>query len=151
MVRHTVLQGKDEPKREVTQVVITASLADHILYRIHDSPEVGDPGKERCLNQSRLSYYWPRMRIDIHEHIDVCQSCAEHNPIPLRKAPILSYLIPNAPWDAVAIDILKLPRTESGNEYLLVMMDHFSRFCILCILNHIYHCILNYYCKKNEA
>ena len=71
------------------------------------------------------------MRLDIHEHIDVCQSCAEHNPIPLRKAPILSYPVPRAPWDAVAIDILKLPLTESGNEYLLVIMDHFSRFCIL--------------------
>ncbi len=131
LVRHTVLQGKDEPQREVTQVVIPASLVDCTLYRIHDSPEAGHPGKERRLHQSRLSYYWPRMRLDIHEHIDVCQSCAEHNPVPLRKASILSYPVPNAPWDVVAIDILKLPRTESGKEYLLVMMDHFSRFCIL--------------------
>ncbi len=71
------------------------------------------------------------MRLDIHEHTDICQSCAEHNPVPLRKAPILSYPVPSAPWDAVAIDILKLPRTESGKDYLLVIMDNFSWFCIL--------------------
>ncbi len=131
LVRRTVLQGKDEPKREITQVVSPASLVDCTLYLIRDSPEAGHPGKERCLNQSRLSYYWPRMRLDIHEHIHVCQPCADHNPVPLRKAPILSYLVPSAPWGAVAIDISKLPRTEDGKEYLLVIMDNLSRFCIL--------------------
>ncbi len=45
--------------REVTQVVIPASLVDCTLYRIHDSPEGGHPGTERCLNQSRISYYLP--------------------------------------------------------------------------------------------
>ncbi len=41
------------------------------------------------------------------------------------------YPIPNEPWETVAIDLLTLPLTTEGHRYLLVAIDHFSRFSIL--------------------
>ena len=71
------------------------------------------------------------MRKDITHHCLVCTSCAEHRPARHYESPNLSYPIPHAPWDSLSIDLLKLPLTESGNQFLLVCVDSFSRFCIL--------------------
>lgn len=101
------------------------------LYRIHDSQRAGQPSKERCPNQSRLSYYWPRIWLAIPKHIDVCHSCEKRKSVLLSKAAILNYPAPSAAWDAIAINILQLTRNENGKEYMLVMMSHLSRFCIL--------------------
>ncbi len=35
------------------------------------------------------------------------------------------------PWHTLAVDLLKLPTTEEGHTYLLVAINHFSRFSIL--------------------
>ncbi len=78
-----------------------------------------------------MLYYWPTMRVDIINYIDKCQSCAEYHGSVARPVPIKSYPIPTEPWETIAIDLLKLPLTTEGHKYLLVCIDHFSRFCIL--------------------
>ncbi len=74
------------------------------------------------------------MRIYILKYIDNCQSCAENHGSVARPVPIQSYLIPAEPWDTIVIDLLKQPRTTEGHKYLLVAIDHFSRFRILVLL-----------------
>ena len=44
---------------------------------------------------------------------------------------MLSYPVPSAPWDTLVIDLLKLPLTDLGNQYMFVAIDQFSRFSIL--------------------
>ncbi len=78
-----------------------------------------------------MLYYWPTMQVDIINYIDKCQSCAENHGFVARPVPIKSYPIPTEPWETIAIDLLKLLLTTEGHKYLLVCMDHFSRFCIL--------------------
>ncbi len=71
------------------------------------------------------------MRLDILNYVDNCQSCSENHGAVGRPVPIRSYPIPNEPWDTLAIDLLKLPLTTDGHQYLLAAIDHFSRFSIL--------------------
>ena len=68
---------------------------------------------------------------DITQHCLLCTSCAEHRPARHVESPNLSYPIPHAPWDSLSIDVLKLPLTENGHQYLLVCVDSFSRYSIL--------------------
>ena len=91
----------------------------------------GHPGKERCLAQARLAYYWPTMKKDIDTHVDKCIPCARFKGHTMGRVPMREYPIPNKPFDTVAIDLLKLPRTEKGSEYLFVAKCHFSRFVVL--------------------
>ncbi len=70
------------------------------------------------------------MRSDIIKYIDNCQSCAENHSSVARQVPIQSYPIQSEPWDTVAIDLSQLPLT-TGHKYILVVIDHLSRFCIL--------------------
>ncbi len=128
LVRNTYITTKDGPNRAVTQLIIPESPVPTILKRIHSSPNAGHPGKNRTLLQALMLYYWPKMRLDIIQYIDNCTTCAENYGSVSRPVPIQSYPIPNDPWDTVAIDLLTLPLTTDGHRYLLVGIDHFSRF-----------------------
>lgn len=131
LVRNTYITTKYGPHREVTQIVVPESLVSMILHNIHSSPHAGHPGKSRALMQARLLYYWPRMRLDIIDYINNCHTCAENYGSITQQVPIKSYPIPLEPWDTIAIDLLKLPQTTEGHKYLLVAIDHFSRFSVL--------------------
>ncbi len=77
----------------------------------------------------RQRYYWPKMRIDIINHVAQCLSCAQTNGS-TTTAPILEYAMPDGLFDTVAIDLLKLPRSHQSSTYVLVCLDHFSRFVV---------------------
>ncbi len=123
--------SEDESLHHVSQLVIPQTLVPTVLYHIHDSPLAGHPGKDRSFKQAQRSYFWPSMRKDIMRHCLLCVSCAEHRPSFHHESPNLAYPIPHAPWDSLSVDVMKLPLTENGFQYLLVFVDSFSRFSIL--------------------
>ncbi len=94
-------------------------------------PSAGHPGREQTLQAARKSYYWPTMRTDIENYVARCISCAKHKGAVKGPAPILEYPLPERPWDIVSIDLLQLPKSQNGSQYLLVCVDHFSRFVVL--------------------
>ncbi len=71
------------------------------------------------------------MRKDIHAYIDKCHACALNKGSVGKPVKIPSYPTPLEPWDTLAIDLLKLPTSSEGHQYLLVTIDHFSRYSIL--------------------
>ncbi len=99
-----------------------------ILHLIHDDILAGHPGRERTLIAARKKFSWPTMKIDITDHVSKCVQCAQHKGTVPKPAPILQYPPPAGPWDVVAIDLLQLPASNHGSRYLLVCVDHFSRF-----------------------
>ncbi len=120
-------------KDEVTQLVIPAGLMGTVLQLLHDTPQAGHLGRDRTLAAARAKYYWPTMRIDIEKHISQCISCAQTRGT-TKTAPILEYSLPTGPFDVVGIDLLQLPR--SIPDYVLVCVDHFSRFVVLAPLRN---------------
>lgn len=113
------------------QHVIPERLVPVVLTLVHDMPSAGHPGRERTLQAARKGYYWPTMRRDIENHVARCVTCAQHKGAVKGPAPILEYPLPERPWDVVSIDLLQLPRSRNGSQYLLVCVDHFSRFVVL--------------------
>ena len=130
LYKSSTVQSEDS-SNQVLQLVIPETLVPVFLYHIHDSPMAGHPGKDRSLKQAQRSYFWPSMRKDIHRHWLLCSSCAKHRPTRHHESPSLPYPIATAPWESVSVDILKLPLTENGFQYLLVFIDSFSRFSVL--------------------
>ncbi len=49
-------------------------------------------------------------------------------------APILEYPLPAGPFDVVGLDLLQFRRSTQGSGYILVCVDHFSRFVVLAPL-----------------
>ena len=64
---------------------------------------------------------------------DVVHYCTHYFRCQITKAPApkpapLQLVITSKPWEFVAVDILKVPMLTRGNQYLLVVQDHFSKW-----------------------
>ncbi len=133
---------------QVTQIVIPISLVGTVIKLLLDSPQAGHSGSDRTLSMARAKYYWPTMLLDIEKHIAQCLSCAEIKGT-TQTAPILEYPLPAGPFNVVRIDLLHLPRSIQGSIYVLVCVDHFSRFTALAPLPNkfaatVVHAIVSY-------
>ena len=122
------------PRGDTSQIVIPDTLIPQILTMVHDSVEAGHPGVDRTLRYTLLRYWWPSLHKDITQHVAKCLSCARHKSHPSFPVPMLQYPVPERPWDTIALDLLKLPLTTTGYQYLFVCVDHFSRYIILAPL-----------------
>ena len=120
-----------DKKLPSVQVVIPELWVPSVLQMEHDSPFAGHPGRDRTLERIRAKYYWPTMRRDIIEHVSKCLKCAQYKGHVAKPAPILEYPPPNAPFDCIGIDLLQLTPSRQGSRYLLVTVDHFSRYTVL--------------------
>ncbi len=98
---------------------------------IHDSTLSSHPGKDKTYKQAHLKYFWPSMQQEIYFYVDNCIICAKVKGHTHAPAPILTYPIPQKPWERVHLDKLELPLSENRFKYLLVAIDYLSRFCIL--------------------
>ena len=121
-------------RADTSQLVIPDSLVPQILNLVHDSVQAGHPGVDRTIRYTLLRYWWPSLHKDVTQHIAKCLSCARHKSHPSYPVPMREYPVPERPWDTIAVDLLKLPLTTTGYQYLFVCVDHFSRFIILAPL-----------------
>ena len=96
------------------------------MQSLHNDPTAGHLGVNRTLDRLKKTFYWANM----HENVATwCRECSECQirKIPQRKAcsPMQQYLV-NSPMERIALDIL--PETYSGNRYILVVGDYFSKW-----------------------
>ena len=116
------------------QFVVPDELVSVVLRLEHDTPVAGHPGKDRTLQAMRRKYYWPTMKRDIDNHIDQCKQCALNKGHVGKPAPILEFPPPSYPMEVVGIDLLSLSPSRQGSRYLLVCVDHLTRYVMLAPL-----------------
>ena len=110
--------------------VIPKSLVSSVLQGLHCSPFAGHLGLKRTLQRSKERYYWPEMNANITSFIQSCQICAQTKLDPHHKKAPLQSIDVSEPFVFWAMDYMgPLPETTQGNRHLLVVMDHFSKWC----------------------
>ena len=84
-------------------------------------------GLYKTMGRVEAHYWWPGWRKDLRlwcERCVVCQSWCK-GPIPI--APLTS--IPTLePFGIVGVDVLQMPRTRSGKQYVVVFVDRFTKW-----------------------
>ncbi|MEL6462700.1 MAG: RNase H-like domain-containing protein, partial [Cyanobacteria bacterium J06621_15] len=110
---------------KILRIVIPKSLVHKILTICHE--KYGHPGRDETLRQVKAKYIWKGMHKDVKEHIENCHKCAQCRGN-IKKAPINLYPVPNAPFDKVTVDLLKLNTSVRGNNYILACNDILTRF-----------------------
>ena len=89
---------------------------------------MGHLGVDRVLDLARSRFYWPRMQQDITYFITNKCGCIRHKkPSTSVRAPMES-ITTTAPFEMVSIDFLHLEKSQRGFEYILLVVDHFTRY-----------------------
>ena len=89
---------------------------------------MGHLGVDRTLGLARERFYWPRMQRDIEHHIEhVCQ-CVKQKILSLKTRAPLKPIVTTSPFEMISIDFLHVENCSRKYEYILVVMDHFTRF-----------------------
>ena len=109
-----------------SQVVLPQNLRRRVLKELHE--DMGHLGVERVLALARDRFYWPYMRRDIEHFINrVCHCLKNKRPtLPTREP--LHPITTTSPFQLIAIDYVHLERSSGGYEYILVVVDHFTRY-----------------------
>lgn len=111
--------------------LVVPSLARwQLMQKFHD--KIGHVGLKRCDELIKSDYWFPKMTRFIKKYVNSCFSCAyskgeygkpsgELHPIPK----------PTVPMDTVHIDHLgPFSKTRKGYQYILVIVDAFSKFLL---------------------
>ena len=126
-----VLYRQVEPgcRDERLVLVVPRKMRGHVLDLSHNNPCSGHMGVTRCVECLQCQYYWPGMASEVQLWIAECELCTRRKPpVPTQRAPMQS--IPVAkPMELWAMDIMgPLPVTARGNQFVLVMSDHFTKW-----------------------
>ncbi len=101
-----------------------------LVIQMHE--DLGHFGEQRTLAKIRQRYFWHNRTEDVRMVVKRCQQCQLVRSAgsicfgdeQLKSIPICDL------FHRVALDIVgPLPETKSGNKYILVAIDHYSKWC----------------------
>ena len=111
------------------QLVAPNEIRRRILISLHNSPTGCHFGSSKTVNKVRYRFYWPGYKQDVTSWCASCDICAQSKPGPRRRKAKLGQVPVGAPLERVAVDIMgPLPKTDSGNEYIMVLTDYFTKW-----------------------
>ena len=110
-----------------TEQIVLPQKYRHVVYKeLHGN--VGHRRPERVIELCRQRFYWPGYEKDITHYIrKKCKCVKDKKPNKQQTVPLQS-IITHEPFKLVTIDYLHLDQSKRGYEYLLVEVDHFSKF-----------------------
>ena len=113
------------------QIVVPSELRSTILKYAHESPMAGHLGISKTKEKILAHFYWPKLANDVTKFCKSCHICqvvGKPNQ-PIHKAPLIPIPVFEEPFTRILLDIVgPLPKTKTGNQYLLTIMDISTRF-----------------------
>ena len=119
------LRGWPSAKIKGSRIVIPVSMRNQVLQAIH----LGHQGENRCILRARESVFWPGISTDIRQMVKDCDLCNKNQPVQ-PKLPIMQPDLPARLWEKLGTDFFEF----NGKKYLMVV-DHYSRFPVIRLLN----------------
>ena len=127
---HKLAIGKDGILRRKSgscdQIVLPRKFHRTVLTELHD--KMGHLGPERVLHLARDRFYWPRMQSDVEHYVKNICRCIKQKPPRLKTRAPLQPIITSSPFELVSIDFIHLEKSSGGYEYILMIVDHFTRY-----------------------
>uniref|UniRef100_A0A7N9AYF5 Gypsy retrotransposon integrase-like protein 1 n=1 Tax=Mastacembelus armatus TaxID=205130 RepID=A0A7N9AYF5_9TELE len=108
------------------QLVLPEQYKKMVLEELHNN--MGHQGVDRTVSLVRDRFFWPYMQSDIEHYVTkACCCIKQKKPCHESRAP-LTNIVTTQPFELVCIDFLHLDKCRGGYEYILVIIDHFTRF-----------------------
>ena len=86
-------------------------------------------GKNKTAQRILQCFYWPTLYRDVADFCKSSRECQKTSPRRVKRAPLIPLPIMDEPFSRIAMDIVgPLPRSRSGNKYILVVCDYATRY-----------------------
>jgi hypothetical protein len=113
--------------RTAFRLCVPKSLRRAAMKYTHESVLSNHPGIIHMFDSMRQYVWWPSMISDIAHYVNTCEVCLKNKRV-VHRIPVQPMSLPTEPWSHVAFDIIgPLPKTATGNEYILTAIDRFTR------------------------
>ena len=114
---------------KATQICVPSDLRRAVLYSVHGLEISGHDGVARTQLRLARHFWWPTANKDCKAWVRSCLHCQRRKKGRPWRHGLGGSLQAQQPFELVSFDIVgKLPETNDGNEYLLTVIDHFSRY-----------------------
>lgn len=105
------------------------ALHSIVLEACHSHPLSAHFGFFKTLHKVQENYTWLGMRQDIRRFVRTCQTCQKTKPSNLKPTGFMESTPAQEPMSEISVDLVgPLPRSPQGSQYILVIVDKFSRF-----------------------
>ena len=121
----------DEDWLIIKQIMVPRKFRSFILSSAHENKFSGHFGIKKTCEKIKKYYFWPSLKRDVVKFCKTCHICQisgkPNQKIP--KAPLYPIPATAEPFSQIILDIVgPLPKSKSGFEYLLTIMDRATRF-----------------------
>ncbi len=115
----------------IHQIVLPKLYRSHVIAVAHESALAAHAGVTKTHRRILQHFYWPNMRKEVSLFVKTCHTCqmvGKPNQI-IPIAPLLPVPAFEEPFSRIIIDCVgPLPKTRSGNSYMLTIMCSATRF-----------------------
>ena len=123
-----ILYFLDSKRGGRKRCVVPHHLRQSIMEENHSGPMAGHSSGERLYKTLSRHWWWQNMYSDVVRHCSSCPQCAIVNASGKLNKPPLHPIPVERVFQIVGVDIMDLPKTESGNKHVVVFQDFLSKW-----------------------
>ena len=119
------------------QFIVPEHQRQLVFEQLHDSIFAGHLGFEKTREKLNKRFYWYKCNEELKRYIEECVECQINKPPNRYNHAEMMPLRPTKPFELITTDILgPLPITKNNNKYVLVVVDHFTKWLEVFPMNN---------------
>lgn len=120
------------------KLVVPQNKRIDVIKECHDSPTSAHLGAFKTTKRVLQRYYWPGVAKDVKEYVRKCDVCLKSKTTTKAQFGTMGKMkVSTRPWQMISMDLMgPFVRSTKGNQYLLVVCDHFTKMPLLVPLRN---------------
>ena len=122
---HTKVNTKGQQQQ---RYVMPKHLITWAINAAHQTPYSGHLGINKTFAKLETRFYIIGLRERVERQVRECDTCQKVKYKPVHRAP-LNPILPTRPGQLLTTDLTgSMTTTKQGNKYVMVLVDHFTKF-----------------------